>query len=162
MAARWGLDLPAQLENAAHAAALPDLSALWDGLLRREPQATPDVDEDLYGGFIGPADRRRLNQLRQQSPQQLATARTGFDDARLEEIFFRYRARNFPDTLSEEEQERWLQHRAARLIEGEGGARNVDQLLEELDRHGQAADARGVEILEALHAYVEDITADLG
>jgi exodeoxyribonuclease-1 len=38
----------------------------------------------------------------------------------------------------------------------------VDQLLEELDRHGQTADARGVEVLEALHAYVEDITADLG
>ncbi len=161
MAERWGLDLAAQLQNAAHAAALPDLSALWDGLLRRDAQATPDVDEDLYGSFIGPGDRRRLNQLRQQSAQALAGARNSFDDGRLEELLFRYRARNFPGTLSEEEQERWLQHRAARLIEGEGGVRNVDQLLEELDRHGQDTDARGVEILEALHAYVEDITADL-
>ncbi|MFT3721390.1 exodeoxyribonuclease I [Pseudorhodoferax sp.] len=161
MAARWSLDLDAQLRHAELAAALPDLSALWDGLLQREPRAALDVDEDLYGGFLGPADRRRLNQLRGLAPQALAGARSSFDDARLEELVFRYRARNFPDTLAEDEAERWQQHRFDRLIEGAGGARSVDQLLEELDRCGQDTDARGTAILEALHAYAEDIAADL-
>ena len=73
-----------------------------------------DVDEDLYGGFVSHTDRGRLQRLRELTPEQLAAKRTGFDDARLEEIVFRYRARNFPDTLSGDERARWEQHRAAR------------------------------------------------
>jgi exodeoxyribonuclease-1 len=160
-AQRWGVDLSVQLRHAEYAAALPDLSALWEGLLQRQPQSsTTDVDEDLYGGFIGQADRRRLNQLRTLAPDALASARSSFEDPRLEELLFRYRARNFASTLTEEEQERWQQHRIARLIDGEGGARHVDQLLEELDRHSQNADERGTAILEALHEYMEAIVPE--
>ena len=160
LAQRWGLDVQAQLRNAELALALPDLSGLWSSLFQRAPQAAADVDEDLYGGFLGPADRRRLNQLRELSPQALAGARNSFDDPRLEELVFRYRARSFPDALSEEEAERWLQHRSARLLDGEGGARNVDQYLEALDAQAATADARGTAILEALHAYLEDIVPE--
>ena len=31
----------------------------------------------------------------------------GFEDERLEELVFRYKARNFPDILNDDEQERW-------------------------------------------------------
>jgi hypothetical protein len=60
--------------------------------------------------------------LRALSPAELAHSRTGFDDDRLEELVFRYRARNFPETLSPEDAERWEAHRVACLLEGEGGA----------------------------------------
>ena len=157
MATRWGVDLEAAMHHAEAAAALPDMSAIWPQVYERPREAAPDVDEDLYGGFVGNADRRRLVQLRGLSQTELAHARTGFDDARLEELLFRYRARNFFDSLDEAEVERWEAHRAARLLEGEGGARNVDQLFAEIDALAENADERGEEILGALYEYAEAI-----
>ncbi len=157
MATRWGIDMEAAMRNAAIAAALPDMSAIWSQVYERPKEGTPDVDEDLYGGFVGNGDRRRLTQLRSLSPGQLAQARTGFDDPRLEELLFRYRARNFAETLTEEEAERWEAHRVARLLEGEGGARNVDELFAEIDTLAETADERAEEILGALYEYAEAI-----
>jgi exodeoxyribonuclease-1 len=161
MATRWGIDVEAAMRNAALAAALPDMSAIWPQVYERPREAAPDVDEDLYGGFVGNGDRRRLTQLRSLSPIELAHARTGFDDPRLEELLFRYRARNFPDTLSEEEAERWEAHRVARLLEGEGGVRNVDQLFAEIDVLAETADERGEGILGALYEYAEAIAPSI-
>ncbi len=161
MAVRWGVDVAAALVNAEKAAALPDLSAVWPEVFSRPQGDTPDVDEDLYGGFINNADRKRLNQLRELPPAELAHARVGFDDDRLEELFFRYRARNFPDTLAPQESERWEAHRGARLLEGEGGVRNVDTLFAEIDVLSESADERGQAVLGALLEYVELITPEV-
>ena len=161
MAGRWGIDIDAARVNAEKAAALPDMSAIWPEVFSRPKEATPDVDEDLYGGFIGNADRRRLNQLRALSPEELAHSRTGFDDDRLEELLFRYRARNFSETLSAEDTERWEAHRAARLLEGEGGARNVDALFAEIDTLSETVDEKGEAILGALYDYAEAIAPEV-
>ena len=161
MAAKWGIDMAVAMANAEKAASLPDMSALWPEVFPRPQEALPDVDEDLYGGFIGNADRRRLNQLRELPAAEMAHSRTGFDDDRLEELLFRYRARNFPDTLSAEESERWEAHRAARLLDGEGGARNVDVFLAEIDTLQEESDERGEAILGALYDYAEAIAPEL-
>ena len=76
-------------------------------------------------------------------------------------MLFRYRARNFADTLSPEEAERWEAHRAARLLDGEGGARNVDALLAEIDALSETADVRGEEILGSLYDYAEAIAPEI-
>ena len=156
-AQRWGIDLSAQLQHAAVARDLPDMSAIWEQVFQRESAARPDVDEDLYGGFVGNADRRRLNEFRQSTPEQLARAKPAFDDARLAELLWRYRARNFPHSLSEQEQQAWQEHRAARLLQGEAGARTLQALSNELDQLAEDADARGEEILGALYDYAESI-----
>jgi exodeoxyribonuclease-1 len=161
MAAKWNVDIEAALRNAEKAAALPDMSAIWPEVFQRAKEATPDVDEDLYGGFVNNTDRRRLNQLRALSPAELAHARIGFDDDRLEEIVFRYRARNFGETLSPAESERWEAHRAARLLEGEGGARNVDALFAEIDVLTETADEKGQAVLEALYEYAEAVAPEV-
>ena len=160
MAAKWGVDLKIASANAEKAQALPDMSAIWPEVFARPKTDTHDVDEDLYGGFINNADRQRLNHLRAMSPAELARSRTGFDDERLDELVFRFRARNFFETLSDDEQQRWETHRAARLLDGEGGARNVDALFAEIDVLSGTADERGEAILEALYAYAETITPD--
>ena len=162
MAAKWGVDIEAALRHAEKAAGLPDMSAIWPEVFARPKEAgVPDVDEDLYGGFINNDDRRRLNQLRALPPAELAHSRTGFDDDRLEELVFRYRARNFAETLSPEDAERWEAHRAARLLEGEGGARNVDAFLAQLDVLSETADERGEEVLGALYDYAERVTPEV-
>jgi exodeoxyribonuclease-1 len=161
MAQRWQLDLEAAGRHAAVAAALPDMSAIWPEVFKRPAgEDTPDVDQDLYGGFVGNADRRRLDQLRSLSGPELAHARTGFDDGRLEELVFRYRARNFADTLAPEEQARWEAHRRACLLEGEGGALNLDCFFAEIDTLSATADARAEAVLGALYEYAEAIAPE--
>jgi exodeoxyribonuclease-1 len=118
------------------------------------------VDEDLYGGFVGNGDRRKLESLRGETPERLAQLRTSFDDQRLTELLFRYRARNFPHTLSEQELAQWEEHRAARLFEGDGGARTIEQLMGEIDALSENVDERGEEILGALYDYAESIAPE--
>jgi exodeoxyribonuclease-1 len=155
-AARWNIDLDTHLRHAQLAAAGPAMDAVWREVFRRPEAGGPvDVDEDLYGGFIGQGDRRRLDGLRVQSPEELAKARPGFDDPRLEELLFRYRARNFPQTLGEGERHSWEQWRAARLFEGAGGARTIEGLYAEIDALSETADERGEAILGALYDYCE-------
>ncbi|MDB5777923.1 MAG: Exodeoxyribonuclease subunit [Polaromonas sp.] len=161
MAARWGVDKDQALRHAEIAAGLPDMSALWSEVFQRPAQGTSDVDENLYGGFIGNDDRRRLNQVRELSAAELAHSRMGFDDERLPELVFRYRARNFPKTLGPEDAARWEVHRAARLLEGEGGARNIDALFEQIDALAETADERAEAILGALYDYAESIAPEL-
>ncbi|MBK1681998.1 exodeoxyribonuclease I [Rhodoferax fermentans] len=155
MAQRWGINVAAQLANAAVARDLPDMSAIWAEVFKREAAGPVDVDQDLYGGFIGNTDRRRLNDLRQSSPEQLAQARPAFDDARLTELLWRYRARNFPASLSADEAAAWEAHRAARLLEGEGGALTLTALFDQLDQLAETADERGEAVLGALYDYAE-------
>lgn len=162
MAAKWGIGMNLCIEHAVKARALPDMSQLWKQVYSKlEGHGPNDVDQDLYNGFIGPADRRRLNQLRELSPQELSVDRTGFDDARLQELVFRWRARNWPESLTEQEQERWQLHCMAVLLDGAGGARTVEQLFAQIDALSETVeDERAEEILGALYDYAEAIVPE--
>ena len=160
MTAKWGIDRELALSHAEIAARAPDLTMLWKQVFQRPAEGPMDVDEDLYGGFIGNEDRRTLTDLRAMPPQKLAVATPQFDDLRLEELLFRYRARNFPQTLSEPETQRWEEHRAARLFDGKGGARNIDDFFASIDALSETADERGEEILGELYDYVEMIAPE--
>jgi exodeoxyribonuclease-1 len=157
MAERWHIDLDQQLQHAEKARDLSDMSAIWAQVFNRDDAGPVDVDADLYGGFVGNADRRRLNDLRQCTPEQLAKARPSFDDARLGELLWRYRARNFPQSLNADESQAWQAHRAACLMEGEGAALTLPALFDELDRLAESADERGEAILGALYDYADMI-----
>ncbi len=163
MAQRWGVDMATAMTHAATASAMTDISGIWPEVFNR-PQdksaAAPDVDEDLYNGFVSNNDRRKLTQLRTLTPERLAAARTGFEDGRLEELVWRYRARNFPASLTPEEAATWDAHRAARLFQGEGGALTVEQLSAEIDRLSEDADERSESILGALYDYMEQIAPE--
>ena len=162
MAAQWGLDVAQALRRAESAAQQgAAMAGLWSEVFARPvPAQAPDVDEDLYGGFVGNADRGRLQRLRELPPEQLATRRTGFDDARLEELLFRYRARNFATTLTDDERARWELHRAERLHDGAGGALTLQVFFDRIDALNESADERGQAILEALYDYAEQIAPD--
>ena len=164
---RWGLDLPLAMRHAEKAAALGrSLDPLWAQVFRRAPPAGPvDVDEDLYGGFLDNEDRRTLERLRGLSPTALASKRPAFADARLEEMLFRYRARSFNDTLTDEEQSRWQQHCSDRLHGGAGGGLGMAAFLERIDELAEQAVEQGNEraqgLLEALVDYAEGIAPEI-
>jgi exodeoxyribonuclease I len=164
-AAHWGIDMAQCLRHAETAASqVRTLGGIWQEVYARpvvEGAPATDVDEDLYGGFLDNEDRRRLVRLRGLTPEQLPAGRApAFDDPRLDELFWRYRARNFPETLTDPERQRWQAHCAARLLDGEGGAQTVAQFFERIDTLGQAheEDERAQDILGALYDYAEHIT----
>ena len=75
-----------------------------------------DVDASVYDGFLADGDKRRLAEVRATPPAQLGERVFGFKDARLDELLFRYRARNWPDSLTSPEQDRWDDYRRRRLL----------------------------------------------
>jgi exodeoxyribonuclease-1 len=78
-----------------------------------------DPETQLYDGFLPSEDRQLLARLRALPPEELAGASAPFSDPRLPELLFRYRARNYPETLSPEERERWDLFRFQRITESE-------------------------------------------
>jgi len=81
-----------------------------------------DPDTMLYsGGFFGQNDKDVMAQVRSSSPEELRDNTFYFEDKRLAEMLFRYRARNYPESLSEEEKLQWQEYRYQRLTEVDGG-----------------------------------------
>jgi exodeoxyribonuclease-1 len=108
-AEEWGID-PAR--GGRHAAAIGGAGD-WPERVARCFAETPfgpetDPDASLYGGgFFSDADRRLIEQVRAAEPADLAALRPPFEDPRLPEMLFRYRARNWPESLSREERAPW-------------------------------------------------------
>ncbi len=126
-----------------------------------------DPDLMLYsGGFFSEKDRQLIAKIRQTDVDKLAAFRLDFSDRRLPEMLFRYRARNFPKTLTEQEQKRWRCYCLDKLI----GAGNEDdgeaslyeaykQKLSGLKESGLAE--QNLPILHDLAVYADDLIASL-
>ncbi len=70
-----------------------------------------DVDEMIYSGFFSFKERARLESIRQlpadKIPWQIDDQVDEFDDQRAATLIQRYKARNFPESLSEEQRTLW-------------------------------------------------------
>jgi len=121
---RWQMDAQAEQRHLEALRSAPGLAArlaqVFDARDAFPPQTDPD--RDLYGGFLSDDDRRRCEQVRRASPDQLASLHPAFDAPKLEELLFRYRARNWPETLNREERLRWEEFRHERLTRAGAGA----------------------------------------
>ena len=130
-------------------------------LSRSESDAAAINDPDLLlyrGGFFSDADRWRLAWIRRLDPQRLSRINPGFDDPRLPEMLFRYRARNWPESLNEAERRRWDRFRWRRLTCPESGASIVwDDFWTELRRLRSEAVQKNEVILQALADYANEI-----
>lgn len=123
-------------------------------------ESSGDVDVALYDGFLDNADAASLAQIRRATPQQLASVRFDFHDRRLPELLFRYRARNWPETLTLEEREQWEQMRLQRLTQGDGGGSiALNELAAKITelRETYKTDEDARQILDALNAWSREI-----
>ena len=122
-----------------------------------------DPEQQLYSGFIGDRDKRLCERVRTLDPQQLALETWMFDDERLPELLFRYRARNFPDTLSEAESEQWSEFCRQRLTDESLGAPNTLAGFAEALQPWQAqATLAQAKVLEQWQAYIIELRQRLG
>ncbi len=114
---------PAAEHTAALQAAQPALAAkLTEVFSIPYPARDTDPDFDLYGGFFTPTDRTLCQEIRQATPVQLADMQPDFNDPRLAPLLFRYRARNWPETLNAQESTDWDTFRHRRLTDPAAGA----------------------------------------
>ncbi|MHA6203700.1 exodeoxyribonuclease I [Dyella soli] len=105
----------------AHRDMLASAEGLAEKLRRvfqRAAELPPPQDPELalYGGFLPDADKRLLADVRATPPGQLGQRAFPFRDARYPELLFRYRARNWPHTLTSDEQARWSEFCRERLL----------------------------------------------
>ena len=119
-----------------------------------------DVDLALYDGFLNNSDNGALARVRDATPQKLGQTDFDFQDERLPELLFRYRARNWPGTLSGEEVQRWEKFRHHRLQDVDGGGSIV---LEDYDdaitrlRSEREGDVDAQKILDAMESWANSL-----
>lgn len=141
----------------------PALAEKMRNVFARERPAGPvDVDAALYDGFIGDGDKRLITQVRSTPPHLLVNAQFAFRDTRLPELLFRYRARNWPESLLPTELTRWNQYRKQRLLDAgsehalPGFHAQIAQLRTE-----HANTPAKLELLEQLAQWGEQMAAQL-
>ena len=127
-------------------------------------EAISDPDQNLYGGgFFSDEDRQRMHSIRNTPAEQLGRLALNFDDDRLPEMLFRYRARNYPQTLDADEQQRWQAYRKDRFTRDDGGASiTLDAYMQRIDELMASGDYdhKQRSMLAELKAYGESIAAE--
>lgn len=126
---RWMIDIEQVQRHARTLRGFGDLQAKLDAVYAIDTgrSFSDDPDHTLYGGFFSQHDREEIEHVHKLSPNQLAECHPAFDDAKLHELLFRYRARNWPETLNAEESQRWEEYRRWRLTDPAGGASIVSE-----------------------------------
>ncbi len=83
---------------------------------QRPPFAkSDDAEAQLYDGFIDGRDKIRIESVRNADTRELADFHPQFEDPRLADLLLRYKARNYSNSLSEDEVTIWEAWRASRL-----------------------------------------------
>lgn len=129
------------------------------------PRAAPDVDEALYAGFTPDADRYALRRLLDEDRTLAAAGAIQFEDPRIKELVFRYRARNFFDDLGAAERDRWRAHcRARHLTPDADGRTELDKYYARLDelRRDHAGALDKAALLDDLEEHGRRLAAWLG
>jgi exodeoxyribonuclease-1 len=135
----------------------PKVQALYaeaSGLAAQEQEA----EARLYDGFIAAEERQLCDQVHQCPAEQLGSRAWPFRDERHPELFFRYRARNFPELLTAEEEARWRQFCRQRLLgEEQQGHMTCTQFLTLTEQLRREVPVDQVPILEAWSAHVRAV-----
>ena len=87
-----------------------------------------EPEEALYDGFLNDRDRIKVAAVRNAEPSKSADFHPEFDDERLPELLLHYKGRNFPETLSENEMEKYEVYRQARL------QRQAGRFMQEIEK----------------------------
>ena len=120
--------------------------------------AVTDPDAQLYsGGFFSNGDYERMQRIRECPAEDLAGLELSFDDDRLPEMLFRYRARNFPETLSAEERDRWNDYRRQKATDPASNARTLGQVRASIEALRTAPNTTGPQlvVLDELETYLD-------
>ena len=117
-----------------------------------------DAEQSLYGGsFFSHGDKAQMDILHQINPEKLSSHPFEFQDTRLPTLLFRYRARNFPYTLSSDEQRKWQNYCENKLQYGETGLLSIDEFMMKIENLAleHENNPEKMKVLKALYQYVQ-------
>jgi len=111
-----------------------------------------NVDAMLYAGFFSFEDKKAFAKIHKTSAAKLADLNLSVTDKRFNELFFRYRARNFPETLNVDELQIWDEYKQS--IFDEDYFANLDSFSEQYK-----GDAQNTKIIDQLRQYAEMVVS---
>jgi exodeoxyribonuclease I len=154
---RLQIDLQQQRE---HATILTSASTFAENIAKAHLlhpfRAEQDPDRMIYSGFFGEEDRLQMQQIHRLSPEALSTQPFSFQDPRLGEMLFRYRARNWPHSLTAAEQQKWSRFCQHRLLDADGGGTiHYEKFQSEIHQLSieHADNPKKLQLLQALEQY---------
>ncbi len=157
---RLKLNLDICHSNAAQIIAAGDLTQKLHSVFGKSPKnvaALLNVDLGLYnGGFFSAVDKQAMIKIRNAPPEQLATLSFRYEDTRIEEMLFRYRARNYPSTLTSVEWEKWREFCVAQLIGASSDANITLTDFLQIIKNIQPQDEKQQTMIQALLDYARD------
>jgi len=123
-------------------------------------------DHALYsGGFFSSQDKNKMDEIRATNWQTLSENASSpshyhFNDQRLDELLFRYRARNALETLNPSELQRWQNFRQNALFDQDSGSTLIYQdYLANMENLRKDA-SKDQRVLDQLDAYVSELVKD--
>ena len=161
-AARLGIDREQCLKNLAN---LKADSALRQKVIdvfseQRDFGETTNPDYQLYNGFTSRNDKQLLDVIHETKPEHLGNLQLDFEDKKFETLFFRYRARNWPETLEAHELDTWRTYCKDKIMNGEDqpsiDAQDFMLTLENLV-HEHDGDDKKLTILKSLYHYAQNL-----
>ena len=91
-----------------------------------------DVDQSLYGGFMDNADKRLAEQIQTLGKEELKAFHPKFKDESLNTLLIHFKARNYPESLTEDEMEDWFETVQGRVQSGENGYLSIDEYFQRI------------------------------
>ncbi|MFG1489906.1 exodeoxyribonuclease I, partial [Oceanospirillum sp. HFRX-1_2] len=108
--------------------------------------------------FFGHHDKDQMEMIRETPAEALSELQPTFQDPRLEEMFFRYKARNYKDWLTGEELQQWDEYRWQRINDPAVSSLTPEQFNQRLVELSQTElSPRDQNILEDVVLYVESL-----
>lgn len=126
------------------------IAAAWQN--RPDFPKNADVEGQLYDSFTPDVDKPKINAIRNATAETLADFHPSFVDDRLSELLFRYKARQFPSSLSADERMAWEQFKAEKF------QRELPDYMARLAKiAADTTDSNKQFVLEELQLWVESI-----
>lgn len=111
-----------------------------------------DPEAQLYEGFVQDRDRLRIETVRNASPRELVDLQPDFADERLAPLLVHYKARNYPQTLNQDEIFAWEKWRADYI------ARQLPTFTKSLQKLGTTVTDESKQfVLQELQLWAESI-----
>jgi exodeoxyribonuclease-1 len=131
------------------------------GLLDEKRDATQsnkevDVDAQLYDGFLQNGDKTLIRAVRAARPDDIAGFAEQLHDKRLKQLLPRYKARNYPDSLTDDERQTWDELCRLRLMGG-GQQSRLARYFARLQELAATATPEQTYLLEELQLYGQSI-----
>jgi len=151
---RLAINRQACLENLELLKANPQLAEVIEKVFdqEREFDNKANVDAMLYDGFFSFEDKKAFTKIHQVAADKLAELKLSVSDKRFNELFFRYRARNFPETLNQNEKQKWDEYKQSAFDE------DYFSLLDSFAEQYKD-DEKNMKIIESLQQYAEMIVS---